>query len=151
MSKERDSFVSAKMAKMTLAEKCGQVLTFTWRGAYLTPSGIEQITKLHAGGLCLEPYALETCKNLYWGRSQVDPNFKKPKDYFDIAHTYFDDHNFGVSVTPGGAHRRAQQAAEDRHEPARPASPCTSPSTWKAISRTTTPPATSSSSRRPWA
>jgi beta-N-acetylhexosaminidase len=85
---------------MTLLEKCGQVLTFTWRGAYLTPSGIEQVTKLHAGGLCLEPYALETCKNLYWGRSQVDPNFKKPKDYFDIAHTYFDDHNYGVSVSP---------------------------------------------------
>ncbi|HTT57631.1 MAG TPA: glycoside hydrolase family 3 N-terminal domain-containing protein [Opitutaceae bacterium] len=100
MSKERDSFVEAKLAKMTLAEKCGQVLTFTWRGAYLTPSGIEQVTKLHAGGLCLEPYALETCKNLYWGRSQVDPNFKKPKDWFDIAHTYFDDRSFGVSVTP---------------------------------------------------
>jgi len=100
MSNNRDDFVSAKLAKMTLLEKCGQVLTFTWRGAYLTPSGIEQVTKLHAGGLCLEPYALETCKNLYWGRSQVDPNFKKPKDYFDIAHTYFDDHNYGVSVSP---------------------------------------------------
>jgi len=100
MSKERDSFVSAKLAKMSLLEKCGQLLTFTWRGAIPTPSGVEQITKLHAGGLCLEPYALETCKNLYWGRSQVDPNFKKPKDYFDIAHTYFDDHNYGVSVTP---------------------------------------------------
>jgi beta-N-acetylhexosaminidase len=100
MSKERDNFVSAKLAKMSLLEKCGQLLTFTWRGAIPTPSGVEQITKLHAGGLCLEPYALETCKNLYWGRSQVDPNFKKPKDYFDIAHTYFDDHNYGVSVTP---------------------------------------------------
>jgi beta-N-acetylhexosaminidase len=100
MSKERDRFVAAKLAKMTLAEKCGQVLTFTWRGAYLTPSGFEQLTRLHAGGLCLEPYALETCKNLYWGRSQVDPNFKRPKDWFDIAHTYFDDRSFGVSVTP---------------------------------------------------
>ena len=100
MSKERDSLVSAKLAKMSLLEKCGQVLTFTWRGAIQTPSGIEQLTKLHAGGICLEPYALETCKNLYWGRSQVDPNFKKPKDYFDIAHTYFDDHNYGVSVSP---------------------------------------------------
>ena len=100
MSKDRDAFVSQKLANMTLAEKCGQVLTFTWRGAYLTPSGVEQITRLHAGGVCLEPYALETCKNLYWGRSQVDPNFKKPKDYFDIAHTYFDDRSFGVSVTP---------------------------------------------------
>jgi beta-N-acetylhexosaminidase len=100
MSKDRDAFVSEKLANMTLAEKCGQVLTFTWRGAYLTPSGVEQISRLHAGGVCLEPYALETCKNLYWGRSQVDPNFKKPKDYFDIAHTYFDDRSFGVSVTP---------------------------------------------------
>jgi beta-N-acetylhexosaminidase len=100
MSTERDNFVAAKLKKMTLEEKCGQVLTFTWRGAYLTPSGFEQITRLHAGGLCLEPYALETCKNLYWGRSQVDPNFKKPKDWFDISHTYFDDRSFGVSVTP---------------------------------------------------
>jgi beta-N-acetylhexosaminidase len=100
MSKVRDEFVSAKIAKMSLLEKCGQLLTFTWRGAYLTPSGIEQITKLHAGGVCLEPYALETCKNLYWGRSQVDPNFKKPDDYFDIAHTWFDSRAFGVSVTP---------------------------------------------------
>ncbi len=100
MSKQRDEFVSKKLSQMTLEEKVGQTLTFTWRGAYLTPSGFEQITRLHAGGLCLEPYALETSKNLYWGRSQVDPNFKKPKDYFDIAQSYFDDHNFGVSVTP---------------------------------------------------
>ncbi|MFZ0471518.1 MAG: glycoside hydrolase family 3 N-terminal domain-containing protein [Bacteroidales bacterium] len=100
MSKERDVFVAAKIANMSLLEKCGQLLTFTWRGAIPTPSGIEQITKLHAGGICLEPYALETCKNLYWGRSQVDPNFKKPKDYFDIAHTWFNSRAFGVSVTP---------------------------------------------------
>ncbi len=100
MSKQRDDFVAAKIAKMSLLEKCGQLLTFTWRGACLTPSGIEQVTKLQAGGLCLEPYALETCKNLYWGRSQIDPNFKAPDDYFDIAHTYFDSRGFGVSVTP---------------------------------------------------
>ena len=100
MSKERNDFVAAKIAKMSLLEKCGQLLTFTWRGAVLTPSGIEQVTKLHAGGLCLEPYALETCKNLYWGRTQIDPNFKEPDDYFDIAHTWFDSRGFGVSVTP---------------------------------------------------
>jgi len=100
MSNQRDEFVSKKVAKMSLEEKVGQVLTFTWRGAVLTPSGIEQITKLYAGGLCLEPYTLETCKNLYWGNSQVDQTFEKPADYFDIAHTYYDDHNHGVSVTP---------------------------------------------------
>jgi beta-N-acetylhexosaminidase len=100
MSKERDDFVSKKLEGMSLEEKAGQVLTVTWRGAVFTPSGIEQITKLHAGGLCLEPYGLETCKSLYWGHSQVDENFEKPADYFDIAHTYYDDHNHGVSVTP---------------------------------------------------
>jgi beta-N-acetylhexosaminidase len=100
MPSDRDAFVSKKLAKMSLAEKVGQCLTFTWRGTLLTPSGIEQITRLHCGGLCLEPYALETCKNLYWGNSQIDQNFKKPKDYFAIANTYFSGSTFGISITP---------------------------------------------------
>ncbi|RQW04480.1 hypothetical protein EH222_11165 [candidate division KSB1 bacterium] len=100
MSEERDTFVSKKLAKMTLAEKVGQLLTFTWRGAMLTPSGIEQVTRLHCGGLCLEPYALETCKNLYWGNSQIDKTFKKPKDYFAITNNYFAGKTFGISITP---------------------------------------------------
>jgi beta-N-acetylhexosaminidase len=97
----RDAFVSRKLAKMSLQEKVGQLLTFTRRGAMLTPSGIEQITRLHCGGLCLEPYALETCKNLYWGNSQIDKNFKKPDDYFTISNTYFNGKTFGISITPG--------------------------------------------------
>ncbi|MEO0293469.1 MAG: glycoside hydrolase family 3 N-terminal domain-containing protein [candidate division WOR-3 bacterium] len=100
MSKARDLFVSNKLKEMTLDEKIGQLLTFTWRGAILTPSGTEQITKLHCGGLCLEPYALETCKNLYWGNSQIDPNFKEPKGYFKIANTYFSGKTYGISITP---------------------------------------------------
>jgi beta-N-acetylhexosaminidase len=100
MTQDRDDFVSAKLESMTLEEKVGQLLTFTWRGAILTPSGIEQITKLNAGGLCLEPYGLETSKNLYWGNSQYDPTFQPPPDYFTIALTYFDPHNHGLSVTP---------------------------------------------------
>ncbi len=99
MSEERDVFVSKKLESMSL-EKVGQCLTFTWRGSILTPSGIEQVTKLHAGGLCLEPYGLETCKNLYWGNSQIDQNFEKPKDYFTIANTYFNGNGHGISVTP---------------------------------------------------
>ena len=98
---KRDAFISKKLAKMTLEEKVGQLLTFTRRGAMLTPSGIEQITKLQCGGLCLEPYAVETCKNLYWGNSQIDKTFKPPKDYFKIANTYFAGKNFGISITPG--------------------------------------------------
>ncbi len=98
--KERDAFVSKTIAKMNLEEKVGQLLTFTRRGAMLTPSGIEQITKLQCGGLCLEPYALETCKNLYWGNSQIDQTFKKPADYFTISNTYFAGKTFGISITP---------------------------------------------------
>jgi beta-N-acetylhexosaminidase len=97
----RDAFISKKIAKMSLEEKVGQLLTFTRRGAMLTPSGIEQITRLHCGGLCLEPYALETCKNLYWGNSQIDENFQEPKDYFTISNTYFNGRTFGISITPG--------------------------------------------------
>jgi beta-N-acetylhexosaminidase len=108
-TKARDAFVSKKLAKMSLGEKVGQLLTFTWRGTMLTPSGIEQITKLQCGGLCLEPYALETCKNLYWGNSQIDKTFKKPKDYFDIAHTYFNGGGFGLSITPGDYTQRLNQ------------------------------------------
>ncbi|HPC35897.1 MAG TPA: glycoside hydrolase family 3 protein [Candidatus Marinimicrobia bacterium] len=100
MSKERDVFIQKKIAGMTLMEKIGQLLTFTRRGTLLTPSGIEQITRLHCGGLCLEPYAVETCKNLYWGNSQIDKTFKPPEDYFKIANNYFDGKTFGISITP---------------------------------------------------
>ncbi len=98
---KRDAFIAKKLAKMSLAEKVGQLLTFTRRGAMLTPSGVEQITKLQCGGLCLEPYAVETCKNLYWGNSQIDKNYKRPADYFTIANTYFAGKSFGISITPG--------------------------------------------------
>jgi beta-N-acetylhexosaminidase len=98
---KRDAFVGRKLSRMSLMEKIGQVLTFTRRGAMLTPSGIEQITRLECGGLCLEPYAVETCKNLYWGNSQLDRNFKKPEGYFAISNTYFAGKSFGISITPG--------------------------------------------------
>jgi beta-N-acetylhexosaminidase len=98
---QRDVFIAKKLAKMSLDEKIGQLLTFTRRGAMLTPSGIEQITRLQCGGLCLEPYAVETCKNLYWGNSQIDQHFQKPAGYFTIANTYFAGKTFGISITPG--------------------------------------------------
>jgi len=98
---KREAWVSKTLGKMTLQEKVGQVLTFTRRGAMLTPSCVEQITRLYCGGLCLEPYAVETCKNLYWGNSQIDRTFKPPKDYFTIANTYFTGKTFGISITPG--------------------------------------------------
>ena len=96
----RDAFIKKLLAKMSLEEKVGQLLTFTRRGAHITPSGIEQITRLYCGGLCLEPYAVETCKNLYWGNSQIDKNFEKPEDYFTIANNYFVGKSFGISITP---------------------------------------------------
>jgi len=97
---QRDAFIKKLLSKMSLEEKVGQLLTFTRRGAHITPSGIEQITRLYCGGLCLEPYAVETCKNLYWGNSQIDKNFEKPEDYFTIANNYFAGKSFGISITP---------------------------------------------------
>jgi len=97
---QRDAFIKKLLAKMSLEEKVGQLLTFTRRGAHITPSGIEQITRLFCGGLCLEPYAVETCKNLYWGNSQLDKNFEKPEGYFAIANNYFAGKSFGISITP---------------------------------------------------
>jgi beta-N-acetylhexosaminidase len=117
MSKNRDEFIRKKIESMSLEEKVGQLLTFTRRGTLLTPSGIEQITKLHCGGLCLEPYALETCKNLYWGNSQIDTTFKKPEDYFAIANNYFAGKTFGISITPEEYTKdlnRLQKIAMDR-------------------------------------
>ena len=118
MSKNTDAketHLSARLiAKMTLEEKVGQLLTFTRRGAMLTPSGIEQITRLQCGGLCLEPYAVETCKNLYWGNSQIDKNFKKPKDYFTISNTYFAGKTFGISITPEDYTKDLNSLAENR-------------------------------------
>jgi len=116
-NKKRDDFISKKIKGMTLSEKVGQLLTFTRRGTMLSPSGIEQITKLHCGGLCLEPYAVETCKNLYWGNSQLDKNFKKPKGYFAIANNYFAGKSFGISITPEEYTKdlnRLQKIAMDR-------------------------------------
>ncbi|MEJ2628856.1 MAG: glycoside hydrolase family 3 N-terminal domain-containing protein [bacterium] len=109
MSNARDTFVKKQLAKMTLEEKVGQVLTFTWRGTVFTPSGIEQVTRLHCGGLCLEPYAVETCKNLYWGNSQIDKTFKPPKDYYKIAETYYAGSDFGISITPEEYAKRLQR------------------------------------------
>jgi len=100
MSKKKDEFAKKKIENMSLEEKVGQCLTFTWRSNMITPSTFEMITRLHAGGLCLEPFTLETCKNLYWGRSQIDPNFEKPADYFTISNTYFNPSVPGISVTP---------------------------------------------------
>ena len=117
MLKKRDEFIKKKIGSMSLEEKVGQLLTFTRRGTILTPSGIEQITKLQCGGLCLEPYAVETCKNLYWGNTQLDKTFKKPKDYFTIANNYFAGKTFGLSITPEEYTKdlnRLQKIAMDR-------------------------------------
>jgi beta-N-acetylhexosaminidase len=96
---KRDAFIARKLAKMSLMEKIASSDLHPAR-CDAHPGGIEQITRLQCGGLCLEPYAVETCKNLYWGNSQIDQNFQKPADYFTIANTYFAGKTFGISITP---------------------------------------------------
>ncbi len=69
--------------------KVGQCLTFSWRGSLITPAIEETITRLHCGGLRIEPFTTESARSKYYGKTLKDESFEAPKDYFDIAETYF--------------------------------------------------------------
>ena len=99
-SKHRDAFVNKLLGKMTLDEKVGQCFTLSWRGSIITPSVMDVIEKLHVGGLRIEPYTTESAVALYYGRRLSDPNFKPPKDYRQIAQTYFKAKHPGTYISP---------------------------------------------------
>jgi beta-N-acetylhexosaminidase len=74
---------------MTLDEKVGQCLTHSWRGGLVTPSVVETITRLHCGGLRIEPYSMESAHRLYYGRRGDTGGWVAPEGYFRVAETYF--------------------------------------------------------------
>jgi len=91
---------------MTLAKKVGQCFTFSWRGSMITASVGDVITKLHAGGLRIEPYTTESATAGYYGRTLGDSAFIPPRDYREIAQTYFKAKLPGVYSPPAEyAHR----------------------------------------------
>lgn len=84
-----DAMIEKLLSKMTLEEKIGQCLTVSWRGAMITPSVVEAITKLHVGGFRIEPFTLESATAGYYGGANKAVGYRKPKGYFTIAETYF--------------------------------------------------------------
>jgi beta-N-acetylhexosaminidase len=86
---DTERLVDAALGRMTLDEKIGQCLTQSWRGAVITPGVVETITRLHAGGLRIEPYTTEACGRLSYGRKIDTTGFAPPEGYFRPAETYW--------------------------------------------------------------
>ncbi len=97
---DRAAFVDAVLNRMSLAEKVGQCFTLSWRGSLVTPSVLDVVEKLHAGGLRVEPYTTESATALYYGRRLADPSFTPPADYTSIAQTYFQAKHPGTCCPP---------------------------------------------------
>lgn len=81
--------VQTVLSRMTLDEKIGQCLTHSWRGGLVTPSVVETITRLHCGGLRIEPYSMESAHRLYYGQRGDTGGWTPPEGYFRVAETYF--------------------------------------------------------------
>ncbi len=81
--------VNDALERMTLDEKIGQCLTQSWRGSLITPSVLDNIDKLHCGGLRIEPYTTESAQRLSYGRKIDTRNWTEPEGYFKPAETYF--------------------------------------------------------------
>ena len=90
--------VETVLSRMTLDEKIGQCLTHSWRASLVTPSVVETITRLHCGGLRIEPYSMETAHRLYYGRKGDPEGWTEPKGYFRVAETYFDPGLGGFNI-----------------------------------------------------
>jgi len=96
----REQAIDKVLNRMSLAEKVGQCFTLSWRGSMITPSVLDVIEKLHAGGLRIEPYTTESATATYYGRRLSDPNFTPPADYFTISQTYFQAKHPGTYCPP---------------------------------------------------
>jgi beta-N-acetylhexosaminidase len=101
----REQFLDTVLHRMSLEEKVGQCFTFSWRGHLVTPSIVDVITKLCAGGLRVEPYTTESATALYYGKKLADENFRPGSNFQPIAKTYFQAKHPGAYVT---AERYAQ-------------------------------------------
>ncbi len=100
------------LSRMTPEEKVGQCITHSWRGSLITPSIVETITKLHAGGLRIEAFNTESAGAVYYGRKLVTKDWKKPKGYFKAAETYFRPMYPGFNITATEYARRLNQLKE---------------------------------------
>ena len=100
------------LSRMTLEEKIGQCLTMVWRGSLVTPSIVETITRLHVGGLRIEPIFTESALRHYYGYSTIVKDFRKPRGYFKIAETYFRPKDPAFTITATEYARRLNRLKE---------------------------------------
>ncbi|NLF40440.1 hypothetical protein GX586_13430 [bacterium] len=112
MKSKRETFVDKLLGGMTLAEKVGQCFTLSWRGSMITPSAVDVITKLNAGGLRIEPYTTESATALYYGRRLAEKGFDLPEEYRHIAQTYFKAKHPGTYTPPDEYARRLNRLKE---------------------------------------
>lgn len=113
MTNERiDRTVDEALGRMTLDEKIGQCLTHSWRGGLITPSVVETITRLHAGGLRIEPFNTESALAGYYGKRQVEEGWEPPPSYFKVAETYFRPLYPGFHITATEYARRLNRLRE---------------------------------------
>jgi len=91
--------VDGYLSRMTLEEKIGQCLTLLWRGPFITQSVVETITRLHVGGLRIEPIFMESALRNYYGHDASAKGYVNPEGYFTIAESYFRPDDKAVSVT----------------------------------------------------
>ena len=112
MNPVANRFVDKVLGRMTLDEKIGQCITMVWRGSLVTPSVVEEITRLHVGGLRVEPIFTESAMRQYYKHSTKAKNFRKPKGYFKIAETYFRPHDVPLTVTATEYARRLNRLKE---------------------------------------
>jgi len=109
--------VDTVLSRMTLDEKIGQCLTQSWRGSLITPSVVETITRLHAGGLRIEPYTTEATTGKAYGKEVDVRSWRKPRGYFRVTETHFRVKHPGFNISASEYARRLnrlKQIAMDR-------------------------------------
>ena len=104
--------IKERVDGLSLEAKVGQCLTFSWRGSLITPAIEETITRLHCGGLRIEPFTTESARSKYYGKTLKDDSFEAPRDYFDIAETYFTAKCPAPWVGPGDYAERLNRLQE---------------------------------------
>ncbi|MBD3419779.1 MAG: hypothetical protein GF398_06660 [Chitinivibrionales bacterium] len=100
------------LSKMSVEEKIGQCLTYWWRGAMITPSVVETITRLHCGGLRVEPYRTESGVEGYYGLDLKVKNFERPQGYYKITESHFQASLPNYNITASEYARRLNRLKE---------------------------------------
>ncbi|OGF51333.1 MAG: hypothetical protein A2044_05510 [Candidatus Firestonebacteria bacterium GWA2_43_8] len=91
MSKYRNELeaktVEGLLSKMSMEQKVGQCFTYLWSGHLISPSVVEAIEKLYAGGLRLQPAFQSGVRHVYYSFDTAGKGYNYPKGYKTISET----------------------------------------------------------------